>query len=121
MIDACIAKLEKYLFYNGMPSMKLLKAIRILDPLFFKMNNVDNNEYVKDFPELEFCVDEINNYKLLCRNLRETIEIKDFWSIYKKQLPKINDLAKVILHFPVGTASVERSFSKYNTLLADFA
>ena len=83
------------------------------------MNNVDNNEYVKDFPELEFCVDEINNYKLLCGNLRETIDIKDFWSIYKKQLPKLHDLAKVFLHFPVSTASVERSFSKYNTLLAD--
>lgn len=37
VIDACKAKIEKYLFYNGMPSMKLLKAIRILDPLFFKM------------------------------------------------------------------------------------
>jgi hypothetical protein len=58
VIDASKAKLEKYFFYNGMPSMKLFtKAIRILDPLFFKLNNVDNNEYVKDFPELEFCVD----------------------------------------------------------------
>jgi hypothetical protein len=74
---------------------------------------------VKDFPELEFCVDEINSYKLLCGNLRETIDIKDVWSIYKKQLPKLHDLAKVFLHFPVSTASVERSFSKYNTLLAD--
>jgi hypothetical protein len=56
---------------------------------------------------------------LLCGNLRETIDIKDFWSIYKKQLPKLHDLAKVFLHFPVSTASVERSFSKYNTLLGD--
>jgi hypothetical protein len=77
LIDACKSKLEKYLFYNGMPSMKLLKAIRILDPLFFKMKNVDYNEYVKDYTELEFCMDEINNSKLLCGNLREKIDIKD--------------------------------------------
>jgi hypothetical protein len=62
-----------------MPSMTLLKTKRILDPLFYY--NVDNNEYVKAFHELEFCVDKINKYKLLCGNLRETIDIKDCWSI----------------------------------------
>jgi hypothetical protein len=49
--------------------------------------------------------------------LRESIDINDFWIINKTHLPKLYNLAKVFLHFPISTASVERSFSKYNNLL----
>lgn len=41
VIKACKDKLEKYLFNGGMPSMNLFKSIRILDPLYFKLNNVN--------------------------------------------------------------------------------
>ena len=30
-----------------MPAMKLLKSIRVLDPLFFKLNDVDLNEQTR--------------------------------------------------------------------------
>ena len=119
VIKACTEKLEKYLFNGGMPSMKLLKAIRILDPLFFKLNNVNFDECSRDFPELNNCLDEMAKYKLLCEDLRDSINIKEFWSINKSHLPKLYALAKVYLHFPISTASVERSFSKYNNLLAN--
>ena len=33
------------------------------------------------------------------------------------ELPKLFELAKNFLHFPISTAAVERSFSKYNQLL----
>ncbi len=97
--------------------MKLLKSIRVLDPLFFKLNDVDLNEQIVDFPELKDCLDEMVKYKLLCDGLRESIDINDFWIINKTHLPKLYNLAKVFLHFPISTASVERSFSKYNNLL----
>ena len=119
IIKACTDKLEKYLFHGGMPSMNFFKAIRILDPLYFKLNEVNINEIAIDFPELKSCFDEIVNYKLLCQDLRDTIDIKEFWLINKVHLPQLFNLAKIFLHFPISTASVERSFSKYNNLLAN--
>ena len=35
-------------------------------------------------------------------------------------MPKLYELAKHFLNFQVSTASVERSFSKYNSILSDF-
>ena len=119
VINACKLKLEKYLFGNGMPSMKLFKSMRILDPLFFKLNEVDFNEHANEFPELKNCLQEMAKYKLICKDLRNDINVKDFWAINKNSLPKLFSLSKVFLHFPVSTACVERSFSKYNIMLAD--
>jgi hypothetical protein len=99
--------------------MKLLKSIRVLDPLYFKLHDVILGDYNLDFPELKDCLDEFSKYKLLCEGLRESINIKEFWSINKTNLPKLYALAKVFLHFPISTASVERSFSKYNNLLTN--
>ena len=118
VIKACIDKLERYLFNGEMPAMKLLKSIRVLDPIYFKLKEVDLNECFRDFPELKDCSDEMVKYSLLCADLRDKIDIKEFWSINKTELPKLYCLAKVFLHIPISTASVERSFSKYNNLLA---
>jgi hypothetical protein len=119
VIDACKIKLEKYLFHNGMPSINLFKSLRILDPVFFKLHSIDFDEYTKDFPELRFCKQEMNDYKLICSELNEEVDIKAFWSINKTKLPQLYNLAKVFLHFPISTAAVERSFSKYNMMLSD--
>ena len=118
VIDSCKSKLEKYLFQNGMPSIQLFKSLRILDPIYFKLNSVNFDEFTKDFPELKFCVDELNDYRLICSDLKDSIDSKEFWSINKNNLPKLYNLEKVFLHFPVSTSSVERSFSKYNNMLS---
>ena len=117
VIKACKDKLEKYLFNGGMPSMNLFKSIRILDPLYFKLNDVNFDEFTNDFHDLRSCADEISKYKLICDNLRDSIDIIEFWRINKSNLPKLYELAKVYLHFPISTSSVERSFSKYNNIL----
>jgi hypothetical protein len=119
VIEACKLKLEKYLFQNGMPSIQLFKSKRILDAVFFKINFVDFDEYTKDFPELKSCKEEMNSYKLICTDLDEAVNTKQFGSLKKNKLPKLYNLAKVFLHFPVSTAAVERSFSKYNNMLSD--
>jgi len=61
----------------------------------------------------------MNDYKLICSELNEEVDIKAFWSINKTKLPQLYNLGKVFLHFPISTAAVERSFSKYNMMLSD--
>ena len=52
-----------------------------------------------------------------CKNIRDAVDVIEFWKVNRAQLPKLYELAKKILNFPVSTASVERSFSKYNSIL----
>ena len=111
---------EKYFFEGGQPSMNLFKFIRFLDPHFFKLQHVDPSEVSKEIKEVNSCLDEFALYNECCTNLRDTVDIKEFWKINRINLPKLYELAKHFLNFPVSTASVERSFSKYNSILSDF-
>jgi hypothetical protein len=61
--------------------MNRFKSIRILDPLYFKLNNVNFNEFTKDFNDLRSCADEISKYKLICDNFNDSIDIIEFWRI----------------------------------------
>ena len=100
IIDACKRKLEKYLFYGGQPSMKLFQALRVLNPNYFKLNIVDINEVCADFKEFSSSLDELVKYKICTQNLKESVNIKDFWLVNSNELPKLFNLAKTFLNFP---------------------
>jgi hypothetical protein len=63
-----------------MPSIQLFKSQQILDPIYFKLNSVNFDEFTKDFQELQLCVDELNDYRLICNDLKDSIDSKEFWS-----------------------------------------
>jgi hypothetical protein len=88
VIDACKSKLDNYLFQNGMPSVQLFKSLRILDPLFFKLNSFNFDEFAKDFQELKLFVEELDDYRLICNDLKDSVATKEFWLINKNNLPK---------------------------------
>jgi len=115
--NACKEKLHKYLYQGGQPSINLFKSVWILNPVFFKMNQVDVDDVSNNLKELIPCLEEIEKNKILTKTLRDDVDIKEFWLHHRLELPKLFELAKIFLHFPISTAAVERSFSKYNQLL----
>lgn len=108
---SCKSKIESYLFKGEQPAIKVFKALKIFNPHFMQSNDdVDFNELSSELKELKYCLTEIQQYKLSCEELRETIGIKEFWTFKRLELPKLYELAKLFLNFPLSTNySVEHS------------
>ncbi|CAF1093855.1 unnamed protein product [Brachionus calyciflorus] len=114
-------KLKKYLFDGAMPSMKLFKEARFLDPEQFK--NLDQNfdNYARSIPNLKNCRTEWLLYLDILKetSFENSFNIIEFWLTNRKKIPSLFGIAEWLLFYPTNSADCERSISIYNKILTD--
>jgi len=95
----------------------LFKAVRVFDsrqlPLLSKeladFQSVPN--ILKAADEWQICLD-------LAAKQEQFDDVVMFWRAVKDRLPKLTALAKAYIALPVASVNVERSFSKYGSVLS---
>jgi len=119
MINAA-TKLSEYVEGVKQPALHLFRAIRIFDPRQLPMLSHAFADYVDIIPSVDTAANEWQTY--LDITARETVpdDIISFWQslVQQNRLPKLAALAKGYLAMPVASVDVERSFSKYSSVLS---
>ncbi|CAF0942380.1 unnamed protein product [Brachionus calyciflorus] len=113
------SKLYHYLYGNGMPSIKLFKSARFLDPNQFKNLTQDIAEYSVHIKGLEECQEDWIIYCNIVKECSLCDNVVDFWNVNKKRLRKLYKIAEWLLYFTTNIAECERSISKYNNILTE--
>ena len=76
-------------------------------------------------PELGECHDEWAIYLQICADYKENVVIDEanlltFWQVHAKRIPRLFNIAKWLLCFPINTAEFKRSISHYNNILTKY-
>jgi len=120
MVNAA-AKLSEYLKGTKQPAIQLLKAVRVFQPSQLPVLSHTFGGYVAIIPALAAAADEWPIYvDLATREALPDNDVASFWQslAQQNQLTKLAELAKVYLALPVVSVDVERSFSKYGSVLS---
>ena len=114
------AKLCKYGEGVKQPAIQLFKAIRVFDPKQLPLLSQTFSGYADVIPSLTGAADEWQTYLDIVKRDAVPDDIVSFWQSLAQQnrLPKLAVLAKAYLAIPVTSVDVERSFSKYGSVLS---
>jgi hypothetical protein len=117
-VGAASKKLKEYLKDNKQQSVRLLKAIRCLDPIQLPSLDVSSYPTLKaDLHLPENCEGEWAIYLGLAGDIGQSKPKPiSFWKAVYQRVPRLATHAVLLLQLPVNSADVERSFSKYNQI-----
>ena len=113
-------KLSEYLEGNKQPAITLFKAVRVFDPRQLPLLSHTLSEYVSIIPSFAAAADEWPVYIDVVTQDLLPDDILLFWQSMMQQnrLTKLASLARAYLAIPVASVDVERSFSKYGSVLS---
>ena len=117
MVNAA-AKLSDYVEGEKQPVLALFKAVRVFDPKQLPVLSKTFTDHARYIPTLAEAAGEWQMYQDIVA--RETIpdDIATFWRSLQDRLPVLSALAKTYIALPVTSVDVERSFSKYGSVLS---
>lgn len=112
------AKLELYFHGTRQPAIDLFKSVRIFDPRQLPLLSKTFADHAQSVPTMMAATDEWQTYLDIAS--REIIpdDITAFWRALEERLPRLAALAKVYIALPISSVDVERSFSKYGSVLS---
>jgi hypothetical protein len=118
-------KLELYCIGQKQPALDLFKAIRVFDPRQLPALSKKFEDYSSAIPNMILAKEEWQVYVDLGTS-QDGIDIKTisdvvaFWRSMEShgRIPHLASLAKVYIAMPISSVDVERSFSKYGSILS---
>lgn len=113
-------KLAEYVEGTKQPANAMFRAVRIFDPRQIPLLSKSMNDYVSAIAGLTTAADEWPVYLQLVEKEPPPSDcnIVSFWQAAKDRLPILSALAESYIAMPVASTDVERSFSKYGSILS---
>ena len=111
------AKLQGYVEQDKQPACHLLKAVRVFDPRQLPVLSKKLADF-QSIPNITAAVDEWQIYLDIAANEEVPEDITAFWRAVESRLPQLAALARAYIALPVSSVDVERSFSKYGSILS---
>jgi len=111
------AKLQGYVEQDKQPARHLLKAVRVFDPRQLPVLSKKLADF-QSIPNITAAVDEWQIYLDIAANEEVPEDITAFWRAVESRLPQLAALARAYIALPVSSVDVERSFSKYGSILS---
>jgi hypothetical protein len=113
------AKLESYVDGGKQPARDLFKAVRVFDPRQLPLLSKKLDDF-QSIPNVLNAADEWQIYLDLAAKQHQVddFDLVMFWRAVEDRLPKLTAIAKAYIALPVASVDVERSFSKYGSVLS---
>lgn len=111
------AKLQSYVEEDKQPARDLFKAVRVFDPRQLPVLSKTLTDF-QAIPNITTAAGEWQIYMDVAANQELPDDVTSFWRATEDRLPKLAALAKAYIALPVSSVDVERSFSKYGSVLS---
>ncbi|KAG2458114.1 WNT3A protein, partial [Polypterus senegalus] len=112
------AKLEEYFVGTKQPAIDLFRSVRIFDPRQLPLLSKNFADHAQSVPTMMAAADEWQAYLDIASHEVITADITAFWRALEDRLPRLAAHAKVYIALLISSVDVERSFSKYGSVLS---
>ena len=111
-------KLALYVEANKQPAIALFKAARVFDPRQIPLLSQNFADHDLCIPTMHSAAGEWRTYLDITTAAIIPNDITAFWKALQSRLPLLAALAKAYIALPISSVDVERSFSKYGSVLS---